>query len=106
MTAMGKWPSLDNGGGAEGADLRHERQDTGAVAGGAFADVVVPLVPPFLDANYTVVAGVQENVVAGTNGALVRKVVAKAADSVTVRVSTVTALGAGDATIHVVAVHD
>lgn len=87
-----------------GGAFRGARVSTGSVAGGASVNVVVPFAAPFADTNYAVSAAVEE----GTAGdsLRVRKVLSRAAGSVTVLVANSDTLNARTGTVHVLAIHD
>lgn len=82
---------------------RHGRVSTGAVAANSLVDVVVPFTTPFPDANYTVVATVEE----GTAGDTLRiaKIVSKTATSITFRVNN-PSLGSVTGILNIIAMHD
>lgn len=90
--------------GGQAKDMRSLRVTTGSVAGGGSVDVTVTWPTPFADSNYTAVASIEE----GTAGdsLRVRKVVSRAAGSVTVLVANSDALNARTGIVHVIAIHD
>lgn len=80
------------------------RQATGAIAGGALADVVVPINPALPDANYTAEPEVEEATAGNTLEVL--KIVSRAANQIVVRVRNNDALNAFAGTLHVLIRHD
>lgn len=85
--------------------FKGQRVTTGAIAGGATADVTLTWTTAFADANYTVTAEVVEGT-AAMNTLTVRKIVSVTAAAVVVRVENQDGLNARTGTLHVIAIHD
>lgn len=84
-----------------GIPPKHARVTTGALAGGASANVVVAWPTAFADDNYTA------NVDVLHAGGLIRhRLLARVAASITVRVTNEDSLNAQTGTIHAIAIHD
>lgn len=79
-----------------------KRVSTGAIAGGATVELVVPWDVPFVDAAYTVVPAVAEGTV-GVDTLRYRRIVDRTAANVTVRITNDDALNARTGTIHLIA---
>lgn len=88
-------------------NMRAVRQPTGSIAGGASADVVATFDSPFADANYTVSA-LAEEIGGGLAAATleVRRVLARNAADVHLRVINHDSLNARSGLVHVIAIHD
>lgn len=86
-------------------DWRKKRVSTGAIAGGASAEITVTWPTAFADANYTVTTSIVEGT-AGANTLRANKIVSKVAASILVRVENVDTLTARTGEIHAIAVHD
>jgi hypothetical protein len=83
------------------SSVRHARESTGSIAGGATGTVTISF-SGFADTSYTVAAEVEES-----NGDLqVRGVTARTSSSVTVRVANLNTLTSRTGTVHVLAIHD
>lgn len=84
---------------------RHRRVTTGAIAGGASAEVTVTWATAFADANYTVVTSMLE-ATTGTNSLRIRHIVSKTAAAIVVRVTNDDAINAKTGEIQASAFHD
>lgn len=87
--------------------VRTSRPSVPAMAANTQADVTVTWATPFADANYTVVATVEDAVSTGVSASIVRQIRSRTATGCVIRISNGSP-GQADAEqiLHVVAVHD
>ncbi len=96
--------TVNTGVASDGGGLKHDRVTTGSILAGTSALVTVAWTTAFTDANYTVVASVQDST-AATSALAVVHIETKTAAAVQVRVEN-TAAGDLTGTLHVIAMHD
>lgn len=85
-------------------EFRHDRVATGSLTAGSYTDITLTWAVPFVDENYTVVAGILDSSAAGAN-LNVERVVSKTKDAAVIEVHHEGEL-ASSGIIHGIAIHD